>query len=178
MSKPNGDTSGQKPVDFDHYFRSDLIALTRWLVFSGASPAEAQDAIQVAMMAAYTNWAVIESPRAYVRTIAMRHFLNERAKVRRDHDAWRRSSQDLAVIDYDFDTEGRLVLAVLTGLPRAQRHIMALTFDGYTPNEIAGILAQPAATVRSNLRHARRALSRQFNPGYDKAAGREANDGP
>lgn len=55
---------------------------------------------------------------------------------------------------------------------------MALTFDGYAPNEIAGILAQPSATARSNLRHARRVLSRQFTRTYEKAAGKEAGDGP
>lgn len=177
MTEPN-DASGHKPVDFDDYFRSDLVPLTRWLVFSGASPTEAQDAVQAAMMVAFTNWSAIQSPRSFVRTLAMRHFLRERAKVQRDRDRERRYSPNDVVVDFDFHAEVQQVRAALAALPAAQRHVMALTFDGYTPTEIAEILAQPPATVRSNLRHARRALRRQFVRNFDKAAGREASDGP
>jgi len=50
-------------------------------------------------------------------------------------------------------------------LPELQRTAMALTFDGHTPTEIAQLLHQNAATVRSNLRHARMRLRDEFgNP--------------
>ncbi|MFC8202094.1 RNA polymerase sigma factor [Streptomyces sp. NPDC057298] len=49
------------------------------------------------------------------------------------------------------------VLAVLRELPPCQRQALALTFDGFTPAEIAQILDVPAVQVRGNLARARRA---------------------
>jgi RNA polymerase sigma-70 factor (ECF subfamily) len=47
---------------------------------------------------------------------------------------------------------------MLHALPVAQREVIALTMDGYGAVEIAEITGQKPATVRSNLRHARRNL--------------------
>ena len=52
-----------------------------------------------------------------------------------------------------------MVLEAIKRLPPAQRRVMAWSFDGYSPAEIAAILGEDALTVRSNLRHARRQLA-------------------
>jgi DNA-directed RNA polymerase specialized sigma24 family protein len=67
------------------------------------------------------------------------------------------------------DERGR-VIAALRRLPPAQLTAMALTFDGYTPTEIAQTLHQDASTVRSNLRHARKRLRDEI----ENPAGRQA----
>jgi len=64
------------------------------------------------------------------------------------------SGLDLAV----FSEEQQRVLSLLRQLPPAQRIITALYYDGLSAEEIAGATGKPAATVRSHLRHARRAL--------------------
>ncbi|SHM86506.1 RNA polymerase sigma factor [Cryptosporangium aurantiacum] len=168
----------ENKAGFEDYFRRDFVPLTRWMIFSGATMAEAQDAIQVAMLAAYGCWAAIDAPRAFVRTVALRHFRKERARAQRAQDAAAHVSELYATPHFEFRAEVETVRRALAALPAAQRHAIALTIDGYSPAEIAGILAQPAATVRSNLRHARKALRRQLGRGYDRVIREEAHDGP
>jgi RNA polymerase sigma-70 factor (ECF subfamily) len=57
-----------------------------------------------------------------------------------------------------FAEEQRRVLSLLQQLPAAQRVVAALYYDGLSTEEIAAVSGKPAATVRSHLRHARRAL--------------------
>jgi RNA polymerase sigma factor (sigma-70 family) len=54
------------------------------------------------------------------------------------------------------------VRAYLAGLPPAQREVMALTIDDYSPIEIAHMLGKKPETVRANLREARRRLEQMF----------------
>ena len=72
-----------------------------------------------------------------------------------------------------FDEETQYVLDVLRALPRAQREVMAWTVDGYEPAEIAELIGKNPATVRTNLRHARKALLRLLQP-----PGTEERNGP
>jgi DNA-directed RNA polymerase specialized sigma24 family protein len=46
----------------------------------------------------------------------------------------------------------------------SQRQVMAWTYDGYQPNEIAVVLGKPVTTVRSLLRHARASLRQAYDP--------------
>lgn len=164
--------------DFDDYFRRDLLPLTRWLIFCGATAPEAQDAIQTAMEAAYANWTAIASPRAFVRTVAMRYYLKDRARARRDLTAQAPRVEPATTPNYDLSAEAEHVRAALASLPPVQRHVMALTIDSYTPSEISIILAKPVDTVRSNLRHARRTLRRRLIHDSGTAVREEAHDGP
>ncbi|MFG2074585.1 sigma-70 family RNA polymerase sigma factor, partial [Nonomuraea maritima] len=52
------------------------------------------------------------------------------------------------------------LLQILTSLPIRQRQILAWTFAGYTPSEIADQLQMTPEAVRSSLKKARRAASR------------------
>jgi RNA polymerase sigma-70 factor (ECF subfamily) len=51
------------------------------------------------------------------------------------------------------------VLRLLKHLPPRQRQVLAWTFDGYTPSEIAEELAINSEAVRSSLKLARRTLA-------------------
>lgn len=129
------------------------------MITMGASRADAEDAVQEAMIAAWQKWESINAPAAWVRTTALR------ALWRRDHlqppaaaleetSMAPGSEPDLMV----FAEEERLVISLLRRLPAAQRDVAALHYDGLTPDEIATVLGKPAATVRSLLRYARRTL--------------------
>jgi RNA polymerase sigma-70 factor (ECF subfamily) len=54
------------------------------------------------------------------------------------------------------------VLQVLRLLPYRQRQVMAWTYDGYTPAEIATFLNLDAGAVRASLHKARETLKRQL----------------
>jgi DNA-directed RNA polymerase specialized sigma24 family protein len=69
-----------------------------------------------------------------------------------DHGAW--LSQEAS----DEIETRHTFLILLRSLPAAQREVMAWTYDGYRPTEIAALLGKPPATVRSLLRDARAAL--------------------
>jgi RNA polymerase sigma-70 factor (ECF subfamily) len=112
------------------------------------------------MIAAWQKWETIHEPAAWVRTTAARKLWKSSQQLPPaapidDSTAHPASSeQDLAV----FSEEQQRVLRLLRQLPPAQRSIAALYYDGLSADEIAQATGRPAATVRSHLRHARRAL--------------------
>jgi RNA polymerase sigma-70 factor (ECF subfamily) len=55
-------------------------------------------------------------------------------------------------------------LAMVRGLPLRQHQVMAWTYDGYLPTEIAALLGKDPATVRSTLRDAWAALKNRYGP--------------
>ena len=54
---------------------------------------------------------------------------------------------------------------MLRALPPGQRTIAACFYDGLTCEEIAELVEKPSATVRSQLRHARKALKEMMDQG-------------
>ncbi|WP_329294878.1 sigma-70 family RNA polymerase sigma factor [Streptomyces pseudovenezuelae] len=155
--EPSGD-------DFDSFFRKEYRKLVGFLRWIGASQEEAEDSAQTAMLKALVKWTEIEHPRAWVRTAAERHFL--RSAVR-DLDAPTRAirggwgvSEELACPESPSRYEQQSVLALLGKLGYKQRQVMAYYIDGFCPTEIAAIIGDNPATVRSNLRSARINLDR------------------
>lgn len=126
----------------------------------GASRADAEDAAQEAMIAAWQQWESIREPAAWVRTTAARAFWkhnHQQPHTSPLEDATPQPpgrDEDLAI----FAEEQRRVLRLLRGLPAEQRAVAALHYDGLPPQEIAKLIGKPAATVRSHLRHARTTL--------------------
>ncbi|MFD0636591.1 RNA polymerase sigma factor [Catenulispora yoronensis] len=117
------------------------------------------------MREAYQNWATISSPAAWVRTVAVRVAGRLAARERRriqaegayGHQTSRREvlSPELAAA---LSEEQRDVVERLAGMPEVRRQVLALAFDGYKVKEIASELSMLEATVRSHLRHIRKAL--------------------
>lgn len=143
---------------FESFFRNEYLPVVRFVRRAGATTAEAEDAASTAMVAAYRSWAALNNPRAWVRTSALRLYIRQLERNRVDVA---RAIRALAAPRYEHDRdpgEHSRVVAILRALPPAQLEVMALIFDGYTPAEIAELLDKSPATVRSNLRQARRRL--------------------
>ncbi|MFE0045227.1 RNA polymerase sigma factor [Streptomyces albireticuli] len=150
--------------DFDAFFRSDYRKLIGFLRFIGATREEAEDSASAAMIKALECWTGIEHPLAWVRKTAERHYLRSAA---RDLDAPARAVRGGWAVgesspgpDSPSRHEEEEVLALMSNLGYKQRQVIAYTYDGFSPSEIAEITGDIAATVRSNLRSARENLYR------------------
>lgn len=126
----------------------------------GASRADAEDATQEAMILAWQKWESIREPAAWVRTVAVRTFWKQAARQSNHTEPLEQADGESAV-DPDlsiFGEEQQQTLRLLRGLSTEQRTVAALFYDGLSCEEIAELTGKPSATVRSNLRHARRTL--------------------
>lgn len=161
--------------EFDGFFRKEYSRVVKVVMYAGATFEEAEDAVSPAMARAYARWPLLTQPDAWVRMVALRNYLKGVTKDRRrrqlETKAGRRDCLDrIPVKTHEEPDERSRVITVLRCLPPAQLMVMALTFDGYTPTEIAQMLDQDASTVRSNLRHARKRLRDEFeNPASGQA---------
>src|ERR1700753_1476176 len=73
-----------REVAFEEFFRSDYQSLLRAVIFAGGEPHEAEDALEDAMCVAYRKWESIESPHAYVRTVAIRKLIRGMERKRKE----------------------------------------------------------------------------------------------
>jgi RNA polymerase sigma factor (sigma-70 family) len=80
-------------------------------------------------------------------------------------DAWARAALEFSAPEVQepetqaaTDCEARLAVEMLRALPHRQRETITLTFEGYTPTEIASLLGTDRNAVRVNLHHARAKL--------------------
>lgn len=134
------------------------------LIALGASRADAEDATQDAMVEAWQKWQSIEKPGAWVRTVAYHAYLRQVHARDRQAASLDESAHEPAVeSDLSIFTDGQRVLQLLRALPPGQRTVAAFFYDGLTCEEIAELVGTPAATVRSQLRHARKALKEMMN---------------
>jgi RNA polymerase sigma factor (sigma-70 family) len=152
---------GADPVrdgEFSSFYREQLRRLVAYLIYQGATTHLAADLAQDAMTTAYRRWPEITSPRAYVYTVAGRAFLRH---VLEGPDLPVGEVPEPAVVlprpeDAEAWLQEQQVIEVLRALPPRQRQVLALTIDGWTPAEIAGLLGIDPAAVRANLMKARR----------------------
>jgi RNA polymerase sigma factor (sigma-70 family) len=163
---------------FDDYFRTDYRSVVGFLMLLGAGFEEARDAAQEGMVEAARRWGSIDHPKAYVRIAARRAYYRQDLDDRRSRLATvgRRtdSESDLAVNTAALNdwvttiTELDAIQSSCNALPEAQREVVAMHIQGFTPQEIAAELGRNSATVRSNLRHGlstlRRSLMKTANP--------------
>jgi RNA polymerase sigma factor (sigma-70 family) len=151
---------------FDPFYKERSSRFVVLLVAQGASQADAEDAMQEAMISTWQNWDSIESPRAYAWKAAYYAFLGLARKRDRKAVSLDDSGEDPeADSDLDLLAGKQRVLCLIRALPPGQRVIVALYFDGLTCEEIAVVVGKPVATVRSQLRHARKALKEMIEQG-------------
>ncbi|MFF4260410.1 RNA polymerase sigma factor [Streptomyces sp. NPDC001663] len=150
--------------EFDAFFRQQYPALVLHLVAQGESLQTARDAAQEAMVKACQWWQDLQEPIPWVRLTARRcAWRNGRRegqrRVKEQHALAQRPVAEASPEDgLVMREEQQRVIALLHGLPSAQQATVAYAFDGYATKEIADRLNVSEATVRSNLRHARRQL--------------------
>lgn len=137
------------------------------LICAGASRADAEDAVQEAMIQAWQHWTSIREPAAWLRTVVFRTWPKQGA-IQRFKTAPLEDADRSAVLYPDlsiFAAEQQQVLRLLRALPPMQRAVTALFYDGSSCGEIAEVLDVSEATVRSHLRHARRTLKEMMATG-------------
>ncbi|MFF7647071.1 sigma factor-like helix-turn-helix DNA-binding protein [Streptomyces canus] len=161
---------------YDDFFRSEFTYLTRHVILLGGTPEEAKDAAQSALIDLLQNWYTVQARRPWCRKAAAHHFLRSdirESKVdrsaRTDFIA-RRGSDDSYSLCSTHEEWEFVVDFVENNLSGMQRQVMAWTIDGFEPQEIAKQLGKTPATVRSNLRHARKKLAAALGKEYPELA--------
>lgn len=147
-------------AEFSIFYECEMPPLVTFLAVRGAGLAAAADIAQEAMLAAYRSWDGLDWPRAWVRKTALRMWGKYRNAVRAEQplEEVPESSGLLSPVEAGELVQRHDVLAYLRILPDAQREVMAWSYDGFQPTEIAGLLGKHPATVRSLLRQARATL--------------------
>lgn len=131
----------------------------------GANSTEAADATQealVSLLLSIKSGREVTHPKAWVATVATRYFFRQKhqdaasfAEVPDIVDPLLIEEEVIASVD---------VHRALQALSERQADIMRLYLLGFRPNEIAELTGASEATVRSNLRHARRKMQAELLP--------------
>lgn len=149
---------------FSAFYKHEMPRLVAFLMAMGSSIHDAKDDAQEAMRLAYSRWDTISSPRAWTRKVASSKYMRRVLACQEDpagelpEKPGREDLTHVAVIGQ----EQSRVLKLLWELPPRQRQIMAWTYDGYAPKEIAEHLGIEANTVRVTLHNARQALKERL----------------
>nr|BFE60486.1 sigma-70 family RNA polymerase sigma factor [Dactylosporangium thailandense] len=154
-----------RKAEFSLFYENDFPRLVAFLTVHGVPIATATDVAQEAMTEAFRQWDSLDAPRAWVRKVAARMW-------------WRRAQRDEREAPTERLPEGEVILqsdvaleiearhdfvALVKRLPMAQRQVIAWTYDGFQPTEIAAQLGKSPATVRSLLRKARLAVGLAYD---------------
>lgn len=169
------------PGDFERFFREDYGRLVAYLRKSGFSAVMAEDAAAEAMAKVMEAWDDVEYAGAWVRTTARRYANRQLRRLeagleRARSSEWAGGSAENGHRDRHDGPESSVlcdaqILSLLSRLPRRQHEVMALVFEERDNAEIADDLCISEATVRSNVRHARKRLKRIYEREYRDGSG-------
>ncbi|MEU0861039.1 sigma-70 family RNA polymerase sigma factor [Streptomyces griseofuscus] len=139
----------------------------RFLLRHGAEYAEAEDAVHSAFVELIRTRQPVRSPRAWLRTVALRTFLRQAVSERPEQDLAERLAETSAdwrtpLQAAELNEQQRHVLHALIQLPFKQRSVMAWHLDGFSTAEIAEAMSLEQAAVLQNLSRARRTLKQQL----------------
>jgi len=140
-------------------------------MWQGARLPDATEVAQDTMTKAYQRWSEIDHPKAWTRRVAFRAWVRRNADNKEELVADLSESNPLLppLINVEVWEQRHDVLRMLDRLPPRQREVMAWTFEGYTPTEIAVELDSTAEAVRANLMKARRALAKYLSGTEDES---------
>lgn len=156
-----------RDTEFSLFYETEVPRLVAFLAHHGSPLSLAADIAQEAMLEAYQFWDSLYAPRAWVRKVAVRRWWAVNGQ-HRSEQLHAEPPEPSGLLDSDEATrieQRHEVLARLRRLPPAQREVMAWTYDGYRPTEIADLLGKEPATVRSALRQARATLQAETESG-------------
>jgi RNA polymerase sigma-70 factor (ECF subfamily) len=152
-------------VEFSKFYMENVPRLVAFLVCGGVSVIDAADCVQETLIDALPPvWATLQYPYAWCRRVARRKACDLLQRRREEPFADLELAGSPLVtpgIDMeDLESKHEFLrwLAQLSG--DKQREVVAWTYDGATPAEIAAELDMDPATVRSTLRNARAVLRR------------------
>jgi RNA polymerase sigma factor (sigma-70 family) len=152
-------------VEFSKFYLENVPRLIAFLVCQGVSVIDAADCVQETLIDALPPvWATLEYPYAWCRLVAYRkacRLVQRRREAPFADPELAGSPLVAADIDVEYFESHHEFLRWLVRLDSGkQREVLAWTYDGATPTEIASELGMNPATVRSTLRNARAALRR------------------
>jgi RNA polymerase sigma-70 factor (ECF subfamily) len=158
---PTPQPTASDHAEFAAFYRASFPGLVAFLLYHGASLADAAELAQDTMIEAFRSWPTITTPKAWVRTVAGRKYARRLSSVEETPTTDIPEPTPLlrAMPPTDESEQRREIVRLLRLLPLRQRQVMAWTFDGYTPTEIAPILGLDPAAIRQTLRKARTALA-------------------
>lgn len=159
-----------RELEFELFYKQQMPRLVAFLIVHGAPPDLAVDVSQETMVETFHKWEDIDHPRAWIRTVASRMWWRQAQERQREHPRAELAEHLLAAASTEADEvlNRMAFLRALELLPVAQRQVMAWTYDGFQPVEIATHLGKPPATVRSLLRDARATLRRAYGSDEEK----------
>lgn len=145
---------------FEAFYRATVARLVRFLMLQGAPHPDATEIAQETLIKAYQRWHAIDNPRTWSYRVASRDWIRRATSVKEEPVVDLAELTPLSRVDPigAWSIRHELITA-LERLPHRQRQVMAWTFSGYTPSEIAVELQLKPEQVRSNLRLARRRLA-------------------
>ncbi|QKV80392.1 RNA polymerase sigma factor [Amycolatopsis sp. Hca4] len=160
------------PGGFDDFFRAEYRKLAKALmVMEGASAADADDCVAHAMEKLFERWNLpvsdpgrVRHPRAYALKTARRWLKDERCRLRSvalDEDGATLPTDKSALTASE---DRQFVASILACLPSAQRQVMYLITEGYTPAEIAEVLHKKANNVRQVVHLVKKRLRPLLEP--------------
>lgn len=148
-------------------YQEDQPYLIRFLLRHGATFPEAEDAVHSAFVELMRARQSVRSPRAWLRTVALRAFLRQTVPEDPEGDL----ADRLAETSVNWHTplqaaelgeQQRRVLQALLQLPFKQRTVMAWHLDEFSTAEIAEAMGMEKPAVLQNLSRARRTLKLQL----------------
>jgi RNA polymerase sigma factor (sigma-70 family) len=170
-------------TEFSKFYMENVPRLVTFLVCTGVSTVDAADCVQETLIDALPPvWATLNYPYAWCRRVAYRKACDLTKRRQREQpfaDLEQVGSPLVApnidIEDLESKHEFLRWLARLNG--GKQREVLAWTYDGATPAEIAEVLDMDPATVRSTLRNARAVLRRLRAQGADRGDRESDPDG-
>lgn len=152
--------------EFSEFFRGFAGRLAAWLEYLDVPRAGAKEITQETMTKPYRRWAEIESPEARTRLVASRAWAARLAKVDaipvedvEEHAPHHAGGCEMAAAEARLD-----VCEAIRKLPARQRQVLAWSFEGYTPTEIAEHLRKTPDAVRASLYKGRQKLEDLLRP--------------
>ncbi|MBB5868979.1 RNA polymerase sigma-70 factor (ECF subfamily) [Allocatelliglobosispora scoriae] len=144
---------------FADFYRAEAPGLATFLLYLGARSNDVPDLVQETMFAASRAWQDITNRRAWLRRVASREFGRLLSRVEPRAVGVSRTALMVDEAAFEHWEQTNEVLRQLRELPARQRQVMAWTYDGFSPSEIAVELGITREAVRSNLLKARKALT-------------------
>jgi RNA polymerase sigma factor (sigma-70 family) len=147
-------------AEFAEFYKQNVPRLVAFLRWQGASVPDATDCVQETMTQAYRRWSTIQHHYAWCRQVAPRLYVRKLASLEEPIADTETTGSPLLAANTDLDSfeQRHHILRLLEQLPLRQRQVMAWTYDGCTPTEIAKELTMTPEAVRSSLKKARTTL--------------------
>lgn len=161
MSAERGAEDRMDAAAFDELYAAHSRRLVGQMYAVCGNLAEAQDVVQEAFTRAWERrdqLSLVDSPEAWLRTVAYRLAVSRWRKTKNAAVAWMRRAESEAVESISPDHV--VLVTALRELPEAQRHTIVLHHLCDLPvEEVAALTGVPLGTVKARLSRGRAALA-------------------